>query len=354
MNKILYTCEKCNKEFKQKCHYMNHMLRKYACNNKTKNKTALFNCKFCDHSFNRNQHLIRHLKICKMNKNIDCDNVSISDNNNSVLSESSDGSDYSASSCNNNKINNNRDNNGNKIYYNKNIHKNITKTEYLELKKKLENIENLIIDNKPNVLCTEPKMINIENQTVNITNNIYIVNYKDEKLDDSDMNAILTNDDPILYAVEKIHCNEDNPEQHNVLINDKTRNNIYVYENEKWNIKNKSQTLNNIYSSTIKKIADKITNKDNDIIEVVNSNIPDKYNNVSTDKFIDERNYFYKNPKNMKKTTTRMNEMIYNNKNKIVESKNKNDLFVKKKNKIIQINKNIKKELVDNNENEKQ
>ena len=35
---VKYTCEKCGKEFKQKCHYMNHLQRKTPCND-IKDKT---------------------------------------------------------------------------------------------------------------------------------------------------------------------------------------------------------------------------------------------------------------------------------------------------------------------------
>ena len=32
---VIYICEKCNEEFKQKGHYTRHINRKYPCNNNT-------------------------------------------------------------------------------------------------------------------------------------------------------------------------------------------------------------------------------------------------------------------------------------------------------------------------------
>ena len=325
-NMSSYTCDKCDKEFNKKDHYMNHLMKKNDCNTKIKNILNTFDCKYCEQSFSRNRNLTRHLKICKI-KNSDgqlkiIKKQNIYQKDNDVIS---------------NQTENNKE----------------LKNEIIKLNKKLETIENLIVNNNTHVSANDQHMINIENQTNNIkhqtiiNNNIYIINYKDEKLNDEDMSAILNNEDPILCAVEKIHCDENNPKQHNVLINDKTRNNIFVYENEKWNLKNKNQTLTNIYSSTIKKITDKITDKEHDIFEVVNANIPNKYNDAETKNFVDERNYFYKNPSNMKKTALKMNDTIYNNKKTIIETKNKNEVFIKKKNNILKINKKIKKELID-------
>lgn len=307
----LYTCEKCNKEFNQKCHYMNHLLKKNPCDIKLTNN-KVYNCEYCNHLFIRSRNMTRHLKICKMKGNLK--NLDDSKNKNK---------------------NNNIEDNIEKI-----------KNDNQELKKELQDIKNLMLNNK--IQSSNENVVNIENQTVNIKpttiiNNIYIMNYKDEKLDDNDLKSILNSNDPILHAVEKIHCNENKPEQHNVLIKDKTRNNIYVYENNKWNIQNKSQTLANIYSSTINKITNTITDNEYDILEVVNADIPENYNNVKTDNFINERNYFYKNIKNIKKTTTKMNDILYNNKKMIIESKNKNEVAIKRKNRQINEFNNLNK-----------
>ena len=312
-----HVCEKCNKEFTHKGHYINHLARKKPCNEKLKKYQKYFNCKNCKQSFTRNYNLIKHSKKCKKIIN----NINIEN-------------EFDNESC-----------------------------EIIDLKIKLERqdeelniIKNLILnikntDLQPQIIENQTNNVeqnNIENQTI-VNNNIYIINYKDEKIDDKDMKEILSNEDPILHAIEKIHCNENIPKQHNVLIKDKTRNNIFIYENEKWNLKNKNQTLNNIYSSTIKKITDKITDKENDIIEVVNTNIPDKYENVETENFVSERNYFYKNPKNMKKTSSRVNELIYNNKEIINNTKNKNDSLLKKNNKVKKIKKIMEKEFEEKN-----
>ena len=207
----LHVCDKCNKEFNKKDHYINHLMKKNECNTNLKNKYHMFNCKNCDQSFSRNRNLTRHLKTCKMEN---CEKNQNNQNNKKLeQTEIEIGTEIGTES-------------------NKEL-----KNEIIKLNKKLEIIEKLIV-NSTQIINSEHSTINIENlnniehQTV-INNNFYIINYKDEKLNDEDMNSILNNDDPILCAVEKIHCNEDNPEQHNILINDKTRNNIYVYENRR-------------------------------------------------------------------------------------------------------------------------
>ena len=370
-----YICDMCGKDFRHKGHYKRHILNtKKMCNANLKLDIEHPNkkCKYCNHLFSRNQNLIRHLKSCKNKISQECNNNNICNNNNSNNNDdnsnnsyNSDNSDNSDNSNNNNNNNNNsydnnsHDNNSYDNNNNNNINYNICANEELkvtkksllnenkilkkkidndnvELKKKLENIENLILNNQlQNVNNTQN--INIE-KLINNNNNIFIINYKDSKIEDDDMKSILNNNDPILCAVEKIHCSKDAPLQHNILINDKTRNNIYVYENDNWILKDKSDTLKNIYGLAMKNITDKITNSDNKIEEIVNMDIQTKYKDTTTDNLVDEKKYFYKNPNNIKKHTKRLNDMFYSHKNMINETKRKNDILVNKKNRTNKIN----------------
>ena len=50
---VTYTCERCNKTFKQKCHYNNHLKRKNPCN-------RIFKCERCGKQFKTKQHFIKH------------------------------------------------------------------------------------------------------------------------------------------------------------------------------------------------------------------------------------------------------------------------------------------------------
>jgi hypothetical protein len=332
-----YICETCGKDFKYKWRYYRHIL------NKVKPCNIKYTCIFCDYVFSRNKNLERHLKICKI-KN---ENINVNDNNND-----------------NNNNNNNKKNykfkKENLELKNNNLE---LKLNNLELKQKLLDIENLIRNNNDSELLKNmDNKINISNMNVNvnISNNInngnmignnivnnniisndnndnindtktILVNYKDEKLDDDDMIEILSNKNPILCAIEKIHCNKNKPEQHNVLINDKTRNNILVYEDEKWILKEKDNVLKNIFFNTFNKINEKIAQN---IIENGDSkntiNDENTYKNIKIENFTNEHKFFFKNLKNMIKHTSRVNNIVYNNKPMINETKNKNDLIIKK------------------------
>ena len=81
---VNYTCEKCNKEFTKKCHYLTHVNKKKPCETSPiiltppieiliKNENNINNdilcCDFCGLVFNRKDNLKRHMeKFCKVKK----------------------------------------------------------------------------------------------------------------------------------------------------------------------------------------------------------------------------------------------------------------------------------------------
>jgi hypothetical protein len=77
---VNYICEKCNKEFKQKGHYQDHLNKKFPCKpkpiiiiNTQENLTYLDKsnlcCNFCKSVFNRRDNYKRHMdKFCKIKK----------------------------------------------------------------------------------------------------------------------------------------------------------------------------------------------------------------------------------------------------------------------------------------------
>ena len=77
---VKYICEKCNKEFKQKGHYQDHLNKKFPCKpkpiiiiNTQENLTNLDKnnlcCNFCKSVFNRRDNYKRHMdKFCKIKK----------------------------------------------------------------------------------------------------------------------------------------------------------------------------------------------------------------------------------------------------------------------------------------------
>ena len=79
---MLYNCNICGKQFKQKCHYTNHLNRINPCIKLTKKipqnppiypeipptYTKKYSCSFCKDQFTRSDHLKRHLDRCKIRK----------------------------------------------------------------------------------------------------------------------------------------------------------------------------------------------------------------------------------------------------------------------------------------------
>lgn len=75
----IYACEKCKKKFKQKCHYDNHLNRKYPCvindnsdnedndisesNKKLKSKDPGHKCNNCKKTFSQKSSLLRHIEL---------------------------------------------------------------------------------------------------------------------------------------------------------------------------------------------------------------------------------------------------------------------------------------------------
>jgi len=78
---MLYKCKICEKEFKQKCHYTNHLNRLKPCVKLTKNSSlnpqnssnllkinSKKTCSYCGYKSERTDNYNRHLLICKVKK----------------------------------------------------------------------------------------------------------------------------------------------------------------------------------------------------------------------------------------------------------------------------------------------
>lgn len=64
---MIYTCEKCNKEFQSKTDYTRHLNNKKPCN-KNEKELCLFEkciCKHCEKMFSSSKTKKRHKKTCK-------------------------------------------------------------------------------------------------------------------------------------------------------------------------------------------------------------------------------------------------------------------------------------------------
>jgi hypothetical protein len=322
---VNYICQKCNKIFNKKSNYVYHTQKKInSCIHDEHDiqniENITKNCGFCDKTFTRTTNLKRHLKTCKIKNTNELSEIIISNIN------SDDESDFDSNS----EINSDSDkSNIESVKQFKNNFKNcnnnlIISNNIKNLENKLDKIENLIIKNKPQNTIIKTQNNNTLNNTLNnqktLNNqNVFIVNYKDEKLDLNDLDEIFKDKDPILKAVETIYCNKNKPHQQNVLITDKSRNNIYVYDSNEWNLKNKKDILMNIFGSTINKI-DNIINNDN-----ANN---DNANNEKYANFYNEKKYSFSDIKNYLKHSGRLNITFINSKNMILENKMKHEQFM--------------------------
>jgi hypothetical protein len=286
-----YTCEDCGKDFNQKCHFVNHINRIKSCK-EIPNKTT-YKCINCNSLFFRKDNLHRHRKTCKSE-------------------------------------------------FNTNILQN-TKNEIIE---NINNIFNKNIGEIPNTDKNNEKQIinNTHNGDINVTNNIqvnvYVNNYTDSKLECSELKLILNNDEPIFEGVKHIFCNENKPENHNVLVTDKSRNTVAVYENEKWTNKDKNHLYRVLFGQVMKQIDELIIKNNNlDIdrnkVNVVffdddtnNNGDEITYNGNDLTDFNDEKKYFL-NPSNIKKYKSRLNNVFYNANEMVANTKIKNDKFIK-------------------------
>ena len=157
-------------------------------------------CEFCDKSFTRTYGLTCHLKKCKMKKNIESEkDEKIKEKNNEIQ----------------------------------------------ELKKM---VEKLLVENKNTTITNNNTNTTNNNTTNNIIN---INNYGDEdtKYITSDYILKLLKNRPAKTIPELIkytHFNDDHPENQNIKITNKKEPYIKVRKNDKWELQDKDETINDL------------------------------------------------------------------------------------------------------------
>ena len=73
---VFYKCEKCNKEFNQKCNYMTHINKKFSCISANEEKNIIiYKCDKCNKEFNQKCNYITHI-----NKKIPCNGIDFKNN----------------------------------------------------------------------------------------------------------------------------------------------------------------------------------------------------------------------------------------------------------------------------------
>ena len=219
---MVYDCKKCGKIFKQKSNYTYHIGRIRPCiredisikdsittndkNDKTYDKTDKnmtineenkYRCIHCDKKYKNPESLSRHKKIHKEENT----RVSIKDE------------------------------------------------KILILEKKVEELEIMIREKTIN------KQIIKQQNNKNITNNNIIISFGKEdinKLTRLEMKKILQNNDidedsnPLLRVIEKMHFNNNIPEQKNIKMNNIKSKYIDIYDNNRWKKESLDTTIDNI------------------------------------------------------------------------------------------------------------
>ena len=320
---MIYTCIKCDKTFKQKSGFIDHMNRKKPCiDNKTDynifeenqkipqnppispeippTSSKKYSCSFCKDQFTRSDHLKRHLDRCKIRK---------------------------------------------EETYEKEI-------IYQELLRKMEtyekeknNQDNLIkeLNNKIEKLEKEKKHTqnnkNIKNQNNGTINNINIIQFGKEDLSAIDNKPFFEALNAMGYnipvkMVEGIHANDLHPEFKNIYISDINREKAMVHNGSSWILDKFDNVSDQILDKSINFLEDrfkqlkkenKLPKNKKDIIER-RLKILDKIKEFDTDDEDDTCKKINKKEKDRRKILRTSSKegiklTLYNKRNKIINEK---------------------------------
>ena len=233
---VNYTCPRCGYESHIKTIYMRHLSRKKICENilsddnlineyikynvkeklmvieSTKsqqlsqnsqqkvNKKSTQNdsyfCQYCERNFNFKQSYYRHMKTCKVKREID--------------------------------------------------------NEKNEMNKMVDLLNNQLKDKdrKIDELIKKSGTTNITYNQQNINNNIKLLGYRNtdiSHLSDKDFISCISHSNfCIPHLIKKIHFDPDKPENHNIYISNIKNNYAMIYDGDKWNLTNKDDLINEI------------------------------------------------------------------------------------------------------------
>ena len=240
---VFYKCEKCNKEFNQKCNYITHINKKFSCNSKD--------------LINENKILLEKIKELENEKvQMKEENKKINELYNNLLDK-----------C----IKNNSTNNSNNIITNNNT-----------------------------------STVNNNNNTINITLTNF-GNEKYTKLtNDEQIRILKSNKQCISNLIKFLHINDRLPEYKNICIKNLRGKGGYLYEGNKWLHCNFENLLMILFKNKINDL-EKILNSNEGLINYNNNYIQNLIENYTDDMdtFIKNNkdniiNMLYNNTKNYK------------------------------------------------------
>ena len=201
------------------------------------------NCEFCDKIFTRKTGLKKHIKCCKIRK----------------------------------------------------LHDNKMDLKYKKLEKSYEELKDQVEDLLINLSKTAhhtTNNTNNDNSNNTIHNTININNYGSENLKylNNDYLSKLLNTafTAIPKLIEKIHFNPKHPENHNIKITNKKQPYVKIRKNDKWELKDKKETLENLVDDKYNILEDHYVDKKEDIN--VMDNFINKYqNNIDLQKELQKK-----------------------------------------------------------------
>jgi hypothetical protein len=284
---VTYKCEKCNKEFNQKCNYITHINKKFSCISTNEEKNIInYKCEKCNKEFNQKCNYITHI-----NRKIPCNGID-SKNNELLLR---------IKELEKKLLDVEKEN-----YFKQN------KIIILEEEnKRINELYNNLLDKciKTNNTNNTTNIINntntINNNNNNNTINITLTNFGNEDYNkltnDEQLKILKSNKQCITNLIKYLHINDRLPEYKNICIKNLRGKGGYLYEGNKWLHCNFENLLMNLFK-----------NKINDLEKILNNNeglnnFNNNYIQNLIENYTDDMNTFIKNNKD------NIINMLYNN-----------------------------------------
>jgi uncharacterized C2H2 Zn-finger protein len=272
---VFYKCEKCNKEFNQKCNYISHINKKNPCISTNEEKNIIiYKCDKCNKEFNQKCNYITHI-----NKKLPCDGKDLINENKILLDK--------IKELENEKIQMKEENKRINELYNNLLDKCI--------KNNNNNSNNIITNNNTNTVN------NNNNNTINIT----LTNFGYEKYtkltNEEQIRILKSNKQCVSNLIKFLHTNDRLPEYKNICIKNLRGKGGYLYEGNKWLHCNFENLLMILFKNKINDL-EKILNSNEGLINYNNNYIQNLIEN-----YTDDMDTFIKNNKD------NIINMLYNN-----------------------------------------
>jgi hypothetical protein len=248
-------------------------------------------CYFCNKILSNKPNLIRHIKSnCYKNKDLLIKKGDFNRDKNKIFEDKN----------NSLELINNLEQEKNKIMDQQKI-----KEKDDEIKKLRDAMEKMIMkQSTQNINITNNKIIN-NNLIVNINS-----------FGKEDLSHITLNDykkflggffTGFIKFIEKVHFDENKPENHNINITNIKSKHLHIYEDDKWTLKDKVDVLDKFINKKYNNLVDKCEELEEQ--------------NQLSDKIINDFTQFihnYKDEEAQRNTKNKITTLIYNNRNKII------------------------------------